>query len=286
MLLVLALHAGALPGGFLGVDVFFVLSGYLITRLLLAEHDRAGRIAVGGFYWRRFRRLAPPLVLMLGVYLLVAPWVWPGEAHAREASLAALYVTDYIKAPHLAHTWSLGVEEKFYLAWPLVLIAALRRWPLDRVARGLLVAIAVAVLWRAGVGDYYRFDCRLPGLLIGCWIAVAKPVLPSWAGWAGAALLAYAVLVSDIHPEAAVTLSIPLAEIAALGLVGAATTLPLRSPALVQLGKLSYGIYLWHYPMSLALRYEYPWWFTLPVVLLASTAAAWVSSVTIERLRA
>src|SRR3546814_6270958 len=151
VLAVMVFHAmtGFATGGFLGVDVFFVLSGYLITCLLLVEHHGAGRIAISAFYLRRALRLYPALLLMLAVYLLAAPWLFPEasvSSHARDALLAGTYLSDYsyafFKEPfYLKHTWSLAAEEHFYLLWPLLLGGMLRFGPamLIRLLAGLLL---------------------------------------------------------------------------------------------------------------------------------------------------
>ncbi|GGJ00432.1 acyltransferase family protein [Halopseudomonas pertucinogena] len=164
------------PGGFFGVDVFFVLSGYLITRLLLVEQEREGCLRLGRFFVRRLRRLVPALLLMLAVYLLLAPWVFPDvmfSKHFRDAVLTAFYVVNYAAylggfVSELAHVWSLAVEMHFYLLWP--------------VRYGFTIAELGAAL-----------------------LLLAQP---SWLGWG---LLAW-------------------------------------------LGRMSYGLYLWHYPVMRALR--------------------------------
>lgn len=106
------------PGAFAGVDIFFVLSGFLITRLLLAEQSCGGRIDIGSFYIRRITRLTPALLLMLSVYVLLAPMLWPSADHLFQAGLAFFYASDYARAfwgvpQYLTHTWSLSVEEHF-----------------------------------------------------------------------------------------------------------------------------------------------------------------------------
>jgi peptidoglycan/LPS O-acetylase OafA/YrhL len=135
---VLAYHAGVIrvPGGFLGVDLFFVISGFLITSLLIAEVERSGRIAMGRFYLRRARRLLPALGLMLAVTTLAVALFWPHELSKIQGDLAASmsYVTNwwfigkhqsYFQASGrqspFQHLWSLAVEEQFYLVWPLVM---------------------------------------------------------------------------------------------------------------------------------------------------------------------
>ena len=107
--------------GYFGVDLFFVLSGFLITRLLVDEIDATGRVDLWRFYLRRFLRLAPPLLLFLIAYVLIAPWFWPQFdflSHMRDAGLAGFYLSDYSQAlwhspKVLIHTWSLSVEETF-----------------------------------------------------------------------------------------------------------------------------------------------------------------------------
>lgn len=183
---VMGFHAQA-PGfavGFFGVDVFFVLSGYLISTILLEQCDRDGRIAYRAFYLHRLLRLSQALLTMLAAYALLAPLVWPGRPHVLHAALSALYVTDYSLAlwgpPRLlSHTWSLSVEEHFYLLWPPLLAWAARRWGAATLPRALFALTAAATVWRLacllqGQGwnaIYYRFDTRLSGLLLGASLA-------------------------------------------------------------------------------------------------------------------
>ncbi|HEX5504293.1 MAG TPA: acyltransferase family protein [Thermomicrobiales bacterium] len=199
---VLLYHAGVawLPGGFLGVEVFFVISGYLITGLLLAEWEQRKRIAFARFWGRRARRLLPALFLLLAVTLTVFVLVAPGEvARVRGDALAAcLYVTNWYyivrqvsyfeavgRPSPFQHLWSLAIEEQFYLVWPLVLAVALRRWPRRRVLGGILAgAVAswalMALLYRPGADPsrvYYGTDTRAAGLLVGAALAFA------WAPW-------------------------------------------------------------------------------------------------------
>ena len=195
VLAVLAYHAGfaQAQGGFLGVEVFFVISGYLITTLLLAEHRRTGRIDPIRFWLRRARRLLPALFLLLAGTLAFAVVVVPQEiARLRPDALAALaYVTNWhliardqsyfetIGRPSLfMHLWSLAIEEQFYLLWPLtlaVLLGAGRRAGLAITVVGALgSAVWMAVLFQPG-GDpsrmYYGTDTRLTGLLLGAALA-------------------------------------------------------------------------------------------------------------------
>ena len=163
-----------LHGGFLGVEVFFVISGYLITLLLIGEHERSGRVDLKQFWLRRFRRLLPALFMMLAILTV---YVAAGYANARGRTRGDIlgglsYVSNWYQiwvgagytareafAP-LRHLWSLAVEEQFYLLWPLVMVAILRRGRqrLPRVAVWLVVIVGlitagVAVLYVPGDVD-------------------------------------------------------------------------------------------------------------------------------------
>lgn len=158
---VLAFHAGipGFGGGYAGVDVFFVLSGYLITWLLVAERSSTGRVSLGGFYARRARRLLPAMFLMLSIVSIVAAFLYaPLEQRfvVNTAIASLLYVsnlylahvsTDYLHAPvdvnPLLHTWSLGVEEQFYMLWPLMLGLAFMLGTRFGTRRLLIAALAV-----------------------------------------------------------------------------------------------------------------------------------------------
>src|ERR687894_1117737 len=198
---VLLYHAGIswIPGGFLGVEVFFVLSGYLITALLLAEWRTKGSVDVKAFWLGRARRLLPALYLLLVVTLAYAVVFLPGEvAGLREDVIAALgYVTNwYLVLGHesyfeavgrpslLKHLWSLAVEEQFYLFWPLVFWLGVSfgatRWRTRRVLMAALGGAAIsvalmAVLFVPGVDPsrlYYGTDTRAGGLLVGAALAL------------------------------------------------------------------------------------------------------------------
>jgi peptidoglycan/LPS O-acetylase OafA/YrhL len=194
---VLLYHAGLrwLPGGFLGVEVFFVISGYLITCLLLAEWRQAGRIDLPGFWLRRARRLLPALFLVLLATLTFFVIRHPDEvAKVRADALAAIaYVTNWYfilreqsyfevtgRPSALQHLWSLAIEEQFYLVWPLLLPVLIGRWGERRTARIALAGAAastllMAALYRPGADPsrvYYGTDTRATGLLLGAALAM------------------------------------------------------------------------------------------------------------------
>ena len=185
------------PGGFFGVEVFFVISGYLITALLLAEWRNTGGIRMGNFYLRRARRLLPALFLMLAVVGLYAVLFLPDDVHTlRGDTLAAVgYVQNWWqifagrsyfeqtgRPPLLQHLWSLAVEEQFYLLWPLMFWGLLKAFG-KRPARLICVIVGAALvstilMWVLfpGIDDptrvYYGTDTRAAGLLLGSALAI------------------------------------------------------------------------------------------------------------------
>ena len=226
---VVIFHAGHLRGGYLGVDLFFVLSGFLITSLLLREHTTTGRIGLIGFWARRARRLLPALaVMLLGVALFAATIATPREIETLRGDVWATigYVANWraITSGHdywalfrspspLEHTWSLAIEEQFYLLWPLVIVglAAFGRNTLSRRVIGLsLFGATGSWLIMQLTYDtantaraYYGTDARAGALLIGAAIGAAGGLrvgtpsatarrLIGAAGWTGALLLAVA----------------------------------------------------------------------------------------------
>ncbi|MEO5743847.1 MAG: acyltransferase, partial [Terracoccus sp.] len=193
--LVFHLNASWLPGGFLGVDVFFVVSGFLITSLLVHEHRRTGRVAFSQFWLRRARRLVPALVLCVVTSVLIARLV-SGDllvGIGRQIFGALTFSTNWVEitagssyfdqtAPQLfMNFWSLAVEEQFYLVWPLVTLGLLAvASSRVRVASALAIGAGSSVLMALvfdPAGDstrvYYGTDTHLMGLMIGAAIAFA-----------------------------------------------------------------------------------------------------------------
>lgn len=193
---VLLYHAGCtwIPGGFLGVEVFFVISGYLITALLLAEWPARRRIDLKAFWLRRARRLLPAVFVLIVAVLAVAVVWLPGEvAGLRGDALASAgYVTNWYlilgeksyfetvgRPSLLRHLWSLAVEEQFYLIWPLLFAGMLRFWTRRRTIVAILLGAAASTLLMAALyrpdADpsrvYYGTDTRMAGLLVGAALA-------------------------------------------------------------------------------------------------------------------
>ena len=312
ILLVLLSHAHVplFAGAFFGVDLFFVLSGFLITSLLLIEHRANGRFQYWRFYRRRFFRLMPALALFLAAYCLLAPLIWPGlDDVYQDALVSLLCLADYgiafFDSPNtLLHMWSLSVEEHFYLIWP-PLLALLLRYCRGAVWRPIALLYLLSWVWRIfwvvqGQQFYeifFRFDTRASGLLAGALLAalmVEKPQCIDWlrarmpyAMWLPLAIVLLLELAWD--NQGAMVWGLTVVELGTVVLLVAAQQRDglvfqmLNLPILVRLGTLSYGIYLWHYPVVRYLRAEFAW----PVVVVAglalSTALAALSFYTLER---
>ncbi|MGD9703138.1 MAG: acyltransferase family protein [Acidimicrobiia bacterium] len=289
---VLLFHADVswMRGGYIGVSVFFTLSGFLITRLLLTEHHLTGRIALGQFYARRARRLVPAsLVCVAGV--VVGAWLgWftIDESLRRDVVGAILQVANWVSlggsdsyadllrrisdAPSpLAHYWSLAIEEQFYWLWPLVLLVLLRRAPspsavLRRIA-GVTLAVAVIGVWiavRFGPdAAYWSTPSRAGEILVGATLAAAlfgRPV-GRRAAWCGPPALVAIIAAAAVFPVGsgpAYQGLMPLFALISAGLIVALLTdgpvrSLLRTPTLVACGRVSYGLYLYHWPVFLVL---------------------------------
>lgn len=293
------------PGGAVGVDIFFVLSGYLITGILLSEAKATGDIRIGRFLLRRALRLMPPLVLLLSVVAIVGPFLWPDAPVALAVIVSALYLTDYVSAlygvlPILGHTWSLSVEEHFYLVWPVAVLGLVRLSPRGQIA-ALALAFVVATLWRlanAWWSDSYeftalRFDTRVSGLILGALLAVSRLRFDqARADIIGVASIVALVGLIAIYSQSALYLAFlqPLIDMAALGLIASLTcagSLPSRllawRPA-AYVGLISYSVYLWHYPIAVTIRHAFSedWRVILAGTLALSLPLAALSWVFIE----
>jgi peptidoglycan/LPS O-acetylase OafA/YrhL len=247
ILLVLAYHFLGLPGGFYGVDLFFVLSGFLITTLLLQERTTTGRVSFGKFYARRARRLLPALVAVLGFacFMALVPPAGSGPEYGRlaiEGVLACLLyaanvfrMLGHLLPINLTPMWSLAEEEQFYFLWPALFVLLSRRLDARRLA-AVLFALAIAVsAWRAGVTltdgatgrVYFGPDMRCSGLLLGSALAAARAAglrLPRIPFGSLAALAAIGALAVFAHgsSEFAYAAGFPLAEVAGIVLILAA----------------------------------------------------------------
>ncbi|MEV2214208.1 acyltransferase [Streptomyces sp. NPDC050997] len=329
LVIVYHLEPDAVPGGSVAVDVFFTISGFVITRLLVAEYARTGRVDLRSFYRRRWLRLGPAMLVMCTVTALLSvalplplfdgAWV--------AAALAGASVVNLVRAgesgPYsdltapLSHTWSLGVEEQFYLAWPLLLLVLLRRATARTVLSWVAVLCVLPVLWRMVLWDptaahriYNGPDTRADQLLVGALLAVVLArlraddprlaLLRSWAGrlcWPALALLgliAWQIPITEASGWNPVWFTVGFLAAAVLSaLVVAALELCPRSwpsrllsvSAAAWVGRnLSYGMYLWHYPVIRLLSdLGVEGGRLLPAGFAATVAAALASYLLVER---
>ena len=343
--LVLVEHGGipGVPGGFLGVDVFFVLSGFLITSLLLDELGRRGRIALAAFWIRRARRLLPALIVMV-LAVVAARTLFPAEATTtlRDDAVAAFFwvanwafvaqKTDYFAQGSppspLQHTWSLGVEEQYYLFWPLLVLAvaavfgARVRWGVFALATVGAAGSAVAAILLSSDAEvnrvYFGTDARVQALLVGAaaaallvrdWTVLTTGgtlIRTRWRRWSAGALsvLGLAMLAALTHYatgsardfRTGLLIVVALAAVLVVAPValdqGGPVARALAWRPLVWLGAISYGVYLWHWPIFLALNGERTGWsgwrlFALRCAVTVAVAAAswWLLEQPIRRWR-
>ena len=308
---------GLAPGGYLGVDIFFVVSGYLITRHLVGEHTREGRIRLGRFYLRRARRLLPAATVVLVAISLLTLAVVPQRqwgAFFTQIGASALYVQNWVlltpvtgPMPDTAvrHFWSLSVEEQFYLAWPLLVIAGaalaarLRRptRPVLFVGASILVVASLAYWIAASAADY---QLAYFSTFSRAWEFAAGGALALLPGlavrgrradvlfWAGLAALVASIVGFANNPGAWAI--IPIAATIAI-IVSSNEALPASARWIVGwrpvqfTGDISYALYLWHWPVLLFAPYitgvPSETWFML-LLLAFAVVLSWATTHFVE----
>jgi len=306
---VIAFHAGLGPfsGGYVGVDIFFVISGYLITSILIGD-IREGRFSILGFYERRARRILPALLLVLAACLPFA-WAWmlPQEFadFARSMAATALFLSNahfwegagYFQAQTelmpLLHTWSLAIEEQYYLLFPLILLA-MRRWRLRRVFAVLLVLFALSLGlsewgWRNYPDENFFFTfSRFWELLVGSICAFLQrhdgQARNGPLALSGLAMILVAIFWYDASvPFPSLYTLLPVVGAALIILYGPQGTLAARvlsNPVFVGIGLISYSAYLWHQPLLAFARIrsiEHPSPVLMAALVPVAFALAWLS---------
>jgi len=329
ILLVIAAHARVpgLQGGFIGVDIFFVISGYLISGLLIAEHGRTDRIGIAAFYARRFRRLLPALLLMLLATAAAMSFTLPPPDRAYQATAGAaasiwasnLYFAfaniDYFglasESNAYLHTWSLGVEEQFYLVWPFLILLLLlpgRPFPSRRLVWGMAAVLMVSFLacvWTTQASARHAFylmplrawqfaagalACMFAWRLARSRILKGGDWLAEASGAGGVVLLVVALLLIDgdtAYPGGWAMLP-TLGTVCLLLAASMGTSLTTRVLSLAPMqaiGKLSYSWYLWHWPVLMlgAVLFPAPGLMGRVLLVIAALAIAIVSYHLVER---
>ncbi len=280
VILVVAYHGGwfGLHGGFVGVDVFFVLSGFLITRLLLDEHARTGHVSLKNFYIRRALRLFPALAALVGgIWLAAALLDLPEiEENLVSRSLWAIsYVANWrdvvtqTNGGPFGHLWSLSVEEQFYAVWPLIVVAVLRRHGARGVRVGAaaiyLVAMPVTLIrsWGGASRVDLYFATHSHGLVLliaGSFLGASPQLLEAltretarrllWLGVLGIGALALLPNYDNpLHPSLGYVPVTAFSLALVAGAVAHPEAIVLSWRPLRRIGASSYGIYLWHLPM-------------------------------------
>jgi peptidoglycan/LPS O-acetylase OafA/YrhL len=300
--------SGSVPGAFIGVDVFFALSGFLITSLLLRERKRRGRIRLANFYARRALRLLPALYVMLAIYI-----VYASATNLPTTTVGIVPIATYwqnwadianISTPtYLTHLWSLSVEEQFYLFWPIVLILLISFARRTRYIAGILVVALLAMnvyriaAWQgqSSVLTFYaRTHTRGDALIVGALAALLwstrrfprRGLVP--AAYIATLFLAYCV--ARVGPAARfyyaggftlVGLAVAVIIVASLESNWAGNRV-LRMRALATLGLVAYGLYLWHYLIFLSVQHYGASWTIAGRLAVAFsvtalfTAASWM----------
>jgi len=315
VMLVIASHSGIGAGGGLGVTIFFVLSGFLITWLLTAEYAATGGVSIGAFYARRALRILPAYYVFLA-FSFVMDWR-AGDARSRAAALpAVLYYMNYFNALHghpassIAHAWSLAVEEQFYLVWPAAFLMLAVRGQ-HALVRGIVAALCAVMVWRSiaygvlGLGSAYAydaFDCRFDCLAAGCLLAVMcrSPRFLSamdacaqrWRAWPLVFACALLPAIDLASPRLrytvgftaeALLIAFAISQILIVGGMVPWRTLDARP--MRYLGRVSYGMYLYHLwglSVGAAVAGAHAW-LAFPSGVAATVALASISHYAIER---
>lgn len=322
-----------LPGGYVGVDVFFVISGYLITSHMYREIQQTGRVALFQFWARRVRRLLPASIFvlavsLLGVFLWLPATVW--EVSARQVAASALYVQNWILANDAVdysamhndatvaqHYWSLSVEEQFYLAWPVILMGVLflARWTAKRpgithmpstrtilvVGISLVGAVSLAysifLTAQSQATAYFVTPTRVWEFAAGALVSLVfhdrqfTGRLSSLLAWVGIAMICISSFAyGAATPFPGWTAALPVAGTALILVFagGGARLAPawwLSRRPMIFLGDVSYGLYLWHWPLIVLGPYILGQGLGLAgkvLVLLLSVLLAWLTKIVVE----
>lgn len=279
--------------GPVGVTTFFALSGFLITSLLLEERESTGRVSFGGFYARRVRRLLPALFVYLAVWTVAGSFIDKIEFKVRSIDLiaTALYFQNWRLATFhnvswpTAITWTLSIEEQFYLLWPLTFLL-LKRWPRAQIGvaiTGIAFSAALRVATWDGSGAnawamYHQTATNIDPIFLGCLLAIAvhrvSLRVPRWVAPAAVAAVIAIALVDDyMLNHVALPFVVAVAACGVIATTCVRRVVVLELAPLVWLGKRSYALYLWHYPLVTLIGEHHPAAAKLGAIALSLVAA-------------
>lgn len=296
---IIVLYHAKLPGlsgGYMAVDVFFVLSGFLITDILLRNIEH-GSFSYKIFCRRRLLRLWPALLVFLVFYMLTAPFIFTGASslkHLRDTLFTAGYSVNYASVfsqgvSVLGHVWTLAVEMQFYLLWPLVVLLLIRLpKSLSIAILMLLFMLATGNRWLQSTPDnpwdfYVRTDARASGLIFGALLAFLQVRIHHYWALVGMLLLAFAMTFYSTQWIPSARYGFTVAEAGAALLILSQPTW-LGGAFWSWLATLSYSWYLWHYYfMKILQHYGAEWQVSLLIGGLAGLLAAWISHHLVER---
>ena len=276
--LVVIYHAKITSGGYIGVDIFYVISGYLITGLLLRELENTGTLALKAFYLRRIKRLLPTSFFVLAITAITAWWLYPSTMRAdlgRDIAAAGIYISNYLFAfwqmdyqnlsaipPVVIHYWSLAVEEQFYLFWPFIIFALYKRGGRATVGKAIALITTASFLFSlyqtsvAPIWAFYSLPTRAWELGVGALLLYipARIKFSQNYLWIALALFIYGTFqFRDNTPFPGTAALVPV--IATAISIAAVHSWPrilnlIGNHRLVQwLGAISYPLYLWHWPL-------------------------------------
>jgi peptidoglycan/LPS O-acetylase OafA/YrhL len=309
ILLVLVGHAlfPRQPAASVGVTLFFVLSGFLITSLIWEEIATTGRVGLVAFYRRRIRRLLPAFAVVSVATFVSMVAIGQAAQGFVNGVIAATYLSNWVMASGqwlgpLSHTWSLAIEEQFYILWPIALLLGVKYLRPSRLIWLLIVGIVAveigrAAAWAGGLPlerQTFGTDLQADGLLLGCVLAIVmhrRPLqVPGVAGPLALGLLFFVafLLPGGLYTSVGNATAVLASGLLVTVLVSSERTDPIfHSRWLGGLGLISYGLYLWHYPIMWHLGFDeqrpYPGLMAAAIGIVLSLAAAGASYIWVER---
>ena len=311
---VISSHLGAhyFPGAMLIMDIFFLLSGFLITGILYRSYEKTGSLQLKKFWWRRIRRLCPALYTLLAIYAVVVSILQGNtDGVAKDVFVTASYTMNWVRAHdfsacfNLGHTWSLGVEEQFYILWP-ILLSLLMRLRVDK-KKLMIILISFAVInqcWKwflifdnvTFTRIYHSLDTRLDGFCLGAAVyfftQIKKTIIPRWMGWVSLLIISATLLGPKgfdvsifIYMQPIVTWSTVILLLSFIDRPKTGVSRCFTNQVQIFLGKICYSLYIWHLPILFvsARFWPMPPMVRIPVMLTIVLIVSTISHYLVEK---